>query len=117
MSDVFDGSPQDLLNRLRDRDRVALGRAITLVESTRPADRPAARELIAAALKVGTLAVRIGITGIPGVGKSTLIDVLGSHLVTQGHHVAVLAIDPSSTRGLDGTSSRRWASRTRTWVA
>ncbi|HQV39680.1 MAG: methylmalonyl Co-A mutase-associated GTPase MeaB [Flavobacteriales bacterium] len=99
MSDVFDGSPQDLLNRLRDRDRVALGRAITLVESTRPADRPAARELIAAALKVGTLAVRIGITGIPGVGKSTLIDVLGSHLVTQGHHVAVLAIDPSSTRG------------------
>ena len=99
MSDVFDGSPQDLLNRLRDRDRVALGRAITLVESTGPSDRPAARELIAAALKVGTLAVRIGITGIPGVGKSTLIDVLGSHLVTQGHHVAVLAIDPSSTRG------------------
>ena len=43
--------------------------------------------------------MRIGITGIPGVGKSTLIDVLGSHLVTQGHHVAVLAIDPSSTRG------------------
>ncbi|MEO5584079.1 MAG: methylmalonyl Co-A mutase-associated GTPase MeaB [Flavobacteriales bacterium] len=99
MSAGFDGSPQELLSRLRSGDRVALGRAITLVESMRTADRPAARELIASALRVEAPSVRIGITGIPGVGKSTLIDALGSHLVAQGHRVAVLAIDPSSTRG------------------
>lgn len=99
MGAAFDGNPQELLHRLVSGDRVALGRAITLVESTRAADRPAARQLITAALKVGGSAIRIGITGIPGVGKSTLIDALGGHLLAQGHRVAVLAIDPSSTRG------------------
>ena len=99
MSKRNDGTPEELLRLVRSGDRVALGRAITLVESVRRSDRPAARQLIAAALKTDTVSVRIGITGIPGVGKSTLIDALGSHLVAQGHHVAVLAIDPSSTRG------------------
>ncbi len=88
----------DLPGRLRSGDRVALGRAITLVESTKAADRHAARELLRAAGKTNTATVRIGITGIPGVGKSTLIDALGSELIAQGHRVAVLAIDPSSAR-------------------
>lgn len=99
MSNGNEGTPEELLQLVRSGDRVALGRAITLVESTRMSDRPAARQLIAAALKTDTLSVRIGITGIPGVGKSTLIDPLGSHLIAQGNRVAVLAIDPSSIRG------------------
>ncbi len=87
-----------LLQALRSGDRMALGRAITLVESTRPADKAAATALVRAALKADTASVRIGVTGIPGVGKSTLIDALGMELIGRGHRVAVLAIDPSSTR-------------------
>lgn len=89
---------QELLAALRKGDRVALGRAITLVESTRAQDRAAAAALIREALKSRADSVRIGITGIPGVGKSTLIDALGMELIVRGHRVAVLAIDPSSTR-------------------
>jgi LAO/AO transport system kinase len=88
----------ELLRGLRAGDRMALGRAITLVESTRPDDRTAARKLLH---DVGTYAIstaRIGITGIPGVGKSTLIDILGLEFIGQGRRVAVLAIDPSSIR-------------------
>ncbi len=88
---------EELLHGLRAGDRVALGRAITLVESTRPEDRTSARNLLREAAS-NVSAARIGITGIPGVGKSTLIDALGTHLIEQGHKVAVLAIDPSSTR-------------------
>ncbi len=88
----------DLFDQLVAGDRVALARAITLVESTRQQDRPRADELLRMAMAHGSHSVRIGITGIPGVGKSTLIDALGSHLIEQGHRVAVLAIDPSSTR-------------------
>lgn len=87
-----------LLQALHSGDRMALGRAITLVESTRPADKAAATALVRAALKADTASVRIGVTGIPGVGKSTLIDALGMELIGRGHRVAVLAIDPSSTR-------------------
>ncbi|MBS1569754.1 MAG: methylmalonyl Co-A mutase-associated GTPase MeaB [Bacteroidetes bacterium] len=90
--------PTQLLEQLRSGDRVALSRAITLVESTRAADMPGARNLVRNAMQTGNASVRVGITGIPGVGKSTLIDVLGSHLIGMGHRVAVLAIDPSSTR-------------------
>lgn len=89
---------KDLLEKLRSGDRAALGRAITLVESSRQDDRLLARNLVQEAVKAGAESVRIGITGSPGVGKSTLIDALGSHLITLGHSVAVLAIDPSSTR-------------------
>lgn len=88
----------NLFERLQGGDRVALARAITLVESARPEDKAMAAELVRGALQLQRASVRIGITGIPGVGKSTLIDALGSHLIEQGHHVAVLAIDPSSTR-------------------
>jgi LAO/AO transport system kinase len=83
---------------IRDGDRALLGRAITLVESTKPSDREKARALIAAVFPYTHNAHRIGITGVPGVGKSTFIDAFGSQLTNQGHQVAVLAIDPSSPR-------------------
>lgn len=88
----------DLLTALRSGDRVALARAITLIESTRPADRELAPELLDGAMAASGKALRLGITGIPGVGKSTLIDALGSHVIAAGHRVAVLAMDPSSQR-------------------
>ncbi|MBV9076668.1 MAG: methylmalonyl Co-A mutase-associated GTPase MeaB [Methylobacteriaceae bacterium] len=79
-------------------DRATLARAITLVESRRPDDRAAARLLLEAVMARTGGAIRVGITGVPGVGKSTLIDSLGAHLIAAGHRVAVLAVDPSSTR-------------------
>lgn len=79
------------------RDRMVLARAITLVESDRDADRDAADSLLARLLPKTGGAVRIGISGVPGVGKSTLLDALGMHLVEKGKRVAVLAVDPSST--------------------
>ncbi len=86
------------LDRLLGGDRAALARAITLVESKRPDDRAAARRLLDAIITRAGGGIRVGVTGVPGVGKSTLIDVLGSKLTAQGHKVAVLAVDPSSTR-------------------
>ena len=79
-------------------DRRALARAVTLVESTREADRARAVELLDAVLPSAGGAVRVGISGAPGAGKSTFVEALGCHLVDAGHHVAVLAVDPSSTR-------------------
>jgi LAO/AO transport system kinase len=79
-------------------DRAALARAITLMESRRPDHREAARALLQKLMPRTGHAVRIGITGVPGVGKSTAIDTLGSMLTEKGHRVAVLAVDPSSTR-------------------
>jgi len=79
-------------------DRAALARAITLMESRRPGHREAARALLQELMPRTGRAVRIGITGVPGVGKSTAIDTLGSMLTEKGHRVAVLAVDPSSTR-------------------
>mgnify|MGYP001222864268 CR=1 FL=1 len=79
-------------------DRAALARAITLMESRRPDHRAAARNLLQALMPRTGRAVRVGITGVPGVGKSTAIDSLGSLLTGRGHKVAVLAVDPSSTR-------------------
>ena len=95
--------PEDTeLDRLeagvRSGDRTLLARAITLVESRRPADRVLARALLERLLPATGGAHRIGITGAPGVGKSTLIEALGSKLTGAGHRVAVLAIDPSSER-------------------
>ncbi|MXQ12850.1 methylmalonyl Co-A mutase-associated GTPase MeaB [Microvirga makkahensis] len=79
-------------------DRAALARAITLMESRRSDHREAARVLLQELMPRTGRAVRIGITGVPGVGKSTAIDSLGSMLTEKGHKVAVLAVDPSSTR-------------------
>lgn len=87
-----------LAQRLRAGDRGALARAITLIESTRPDHRTLGAALLQRLLPHTGTAHRVGITGVPGVGKSTLIDALGSHLTGLGHRVAVLAVDPSSTR-------------------
>jgi LAO/AO transport system kinase len=78
-------------------DRAALARAITLVESSRPDHNECARELLDACLPHTGKSVRLGITGVPGVGKSTFIEALGMHIIRQrGERIAVLAIDPSS---------------------
>jgi len=87
-----------LAENLRGGDRAALARAITLVESVRPDHQVAARQLVQALLPHTGRAMRVGVTGVPGVGKSTTIDTLGHNLVQAGHKVAVLAVDPSSTR-------------------
>ncbi len=79
-------------------DRRSLAKAITLVESTRPDHRVQAQRLVGEALRHSGKALRIGISGTPGVGKSTFIEAFGLHLCSQGHRVAVLAIDPSSSR-------------------
>ena len=79
-------------------DRRALARAITLVESTRPADREKAESLLTELLPRAGKAMRLGISGAPGAGKSTFIEAFGQHLTGQGKSVAVLAVDPSSRR-------------------
>ena len=88
----------ELAERLRAGDRAALARAITLVESRKPEHQVLARTLVQNLLPFTGTAMRVGITGVPGVGKSTTIDTLGSNLVAAGHKIAVLAVDPSSSR-------------------
>ena len=88
----------ELAARIRAGDRAALARAITLVESTRADHRDAAQQLLLELTPEAGRALHVGITGVPGVGKSTTIEALGMHLIEQGHRVAVLAVDPSSTR-------------------
>lgn len=89
---------------IRGGDRSALARAITVVESTRPDHRRQAQQLLMELMQgtdsvgVAGPAMHVGITGVPGVGKSTTIEALGMYLIEQGHRVAVLAVDPSSTR-------------------
>ncbi|MEZ5211600.1 methylmalonyl Co-A mutase-associated GTPase MeaB [Gordonia sp. PP30] len=87
-----------LADGVRAGDRSTLARAITLVESTRPEHRAKAQELLLAVTPDSGKSFRVGITGVPGVGKSTTIEALGMHLIDLGHRVAVLAVDPSSTR-------------------
>lgn len=86
----------DLLDQLTKGDRRALSRAITLIESTRPDHREQAVSLLSQLPH--PQALRIGLSGTPGVGKSTFIESFGTMLTEQGHQVAVLAVDPSSTR-------------------
>jgi LAO/AO transport system kinase len=89
----------DLLAGIAEGRRAAVSRAITLVESTKPAHRQKARELLTRIAGVERpAAVRVGISGVPGVGKSTFIEALGSRLTAAGHRVGVLAVDPSSVR-------------------
>jgi LAO/AO transport system kinase len=83
---------------IRAGDRATLARAITLIESTRADHRKAAHRLVQELLPATGNAMRLGITGAPGAGKSTTIDALGTYLTGQGRKVAVLAVDPSSTR-------------------
>lgn len=89
---------EDLAAGVLAGNRAKLSQAITLAESRRPADQSLAQELIAKILPQTGGARRIGLTGVPGAGKSTTIEALGAWLVEQGHKVAVLTIDPSSAR-------------------
>ncbi len=91
-------SVDDYVSGVRAGDRAMLGRAITLVESTKRRDRELAHEVLEALMPSTGAAHRIGITGVPGVGKSTTIDQLGLNLIESGHRVAVLAVDPTSRR-------------------
>ena len=88
----------DLSARIKAGDRRALARAITLIESGRADHRAAAADLIAALRQAGQETLRIGLSGTPGVGKSTFIESFGMMLIAQGLRVAVLAVDPSSAR-------------------
>jgi LAO/AO transport system kinase len=83
---------------IRAGDRVALARAITLIESAKPEDQARAEALLEHLLPHTGNSIRVGVSGVPGAGKSTLIDQLGLNLVCQGHKVAVLAVDPTSSR-------------------
>jgi LAO/AO transport system kinase len=88
--------PEALAEALRAGDRRALGQAITLVESTHPVDRERANALLGTLAGAATASIRIGVSGVPGVGKSTFIEALGNHVIDAGHRIAVLAVDPSS---------------------
>ncbi len=99
-SAAISGVPADpLLEPLLKGDRRALAQAITLIESTRSDHRARADALLAKVLPHTGKSVRLGITGVPGVGKSTLIERFGLSLLERGRSLAVLAIDPSSKRG------------------
>src|SRR5713226_5318214 len=87
-----------LIHGIRTGERAVLARAITLIESKRLDHQRSARRLVQSLLPHTGAARRVGITGAPGVGKSTTIDALGSLLTGRGHKVAVLAVDPSSAR-------------------
>jgi LAO/AO transport system kinase len=88
----------ELAEAVRSGDRAALPKAITLVESTRTDHREKAQQLLLELMGDSGNAMHVGITGVPGVGKSTTIEALGMYLIERGHRVAVLAVDPSSTR-------------------
>lgn len=90
-------SAAELVRGIRDKNRTALSRAITLVESTNPQHLKMANEIIQQCLPYANKSIRIGITGVPGVGKSTFIETFGTYLTSKGRQIAVLAVDPSSS--------------------
>lgn len=89
---------QDYVHGILAGDRLTLARTITLIESVLPAHQQLAREIVDKILPQTGKSIRVGITGVPGAGKSTYIESFGTMLTRMGHRVAVLAIDPSSTR-------------------
>jgi LAO/AO transport system kinase len=94
-------SVSELVEGIREQRRAAVSQAITLVESSKPEHRSAARELLSELTRQKASdgsTVRVGISGVPGVGKSTFIETLGTRLTGEGHRVGVLAVDPSSIR-------------------
>jgi LAO/AO transport system kinase len=91
-------TPQEYFEGIRRGDTALFSQAITLIESTLPEHTDLAQQIIELALPFSGNSLRIGITGVPGVGKSTFIDAFGMHLIREGHKVAVLAVDPSSER-------------------
>ena len=88
---------EELTTGVLSGDRAVLGRTLTMIESNRPAHRRLANELLSGLLPFSGSAHRIGITGVPGVGKSTFIEAFGMRMIEHGHRVAVLAVDPSSS--------------------
>ncbi len=86
-----------LIEGVKSGDRAALARSITLVESRKPAHRALARELLRELAPLSGNSIRLGLSGVPGAGKSTFTDALGVMLIKKGHRVAVLAVDPSSS--------------------
>ncbi len=90
LDDYFDG--------IRKGDRSILSRAITLIESSLPKHQVLAQKIIERCLPFSGNSIRVGITGVPGVGKSTFIETIGLHVISKAHKLAVLAIDPSSER-------------------
>ena len=88
----------DYVQAIREGDRSSLSRAITLAESTRPEHRAQARRILDACLPDTGDSIRVAVTGVPGVGKSTFIETLGTRLVDEGRRLAILAIDPTSER-------------------
>jgi LAO/AO transport system kinase len=97
-----DVAPAELIAGITSGDRAALGRALTLVESTALVDRAPAEHFLAALPAAASGALRIGVTGAPGAGKSTFLEVLGMKLIASGHRIGILAVDPSS--GVSGGS-------------
>lgn len=91
-------TPDQYVEGIRSGNRTILSQAITLIESALPLHQELAQNIISKCLPLSGNSVRIGITGVPGVGKSTFIEAFGKHLTSQGHKIAVLAIDPSSSR-------------------
>ncbi|MDJ1481192.1 methylmalonyl Co-A mutase-associated GTPase MeaB [Cytophagaceae bacterium YF14B1] len=91
-------SPDTYIQGIRQGDRIILSRAITLIESSLPKDHVLASEVIQGILPYTGNSLRIGITGVPGVGKSTFIEAFGNHITSLGKKLAVLTIDPSSQR-------------------
>lgn len=90
-------SAYELTQGILKGNKTSLSRAITLIESTNPSHLEKANKVIANCLPYANKSIRIGITGVPGVGKSTFIEAFGKHLTGLGHKVAVLAVDPSSS--------------------
>jgi LAO/AO transport system kinase len=91
-------SADEYVTGILDGDRVTLSQAITLLESTRPDHRDTARSVVEECLPHSGNSIRVAVTGVPGVGKSTFIETLGQRLVAEGHRLAVLTVDPSSER-------------------
>jgi LAO/AO transport system kinase len=94
---MISDDPQYYLKGVLEQNRRILSKTITLIESALPAHQALARDIIDQLLPHTGKAVRLGITGVPGVGKSTFIENFGIHLLQKGHRIAVLAVDPSST--------------------
>lgn len=93
-----DRSVTEYVEGILSGNRVILSQAVTLVESSRPEHQEKAQAIIEQCLPFAAKSIRVGITGVPGAGKSTSIDAFGMHLLEKGHKLAVLAIDPSSER-------------------
>ena len=105
-----ESNPEFYIDGVRAGNRRILAKTITLIESAHPTHRGLGRTVVDRILPHTGTAARLGITGVPGVGKSTFIESFGMMLVENGHRVAVLAVDPSSSRS-GGSSSRATCQR------